>query len=257
MWDDHRKLNRVSSVLQLLFVVLSLYALAIFTMRLPIFPLREVQIQGEVIHTSQEQIGALLHSHFKGNFFTFDLERLREAFSLLPWVRSATVRRVWPDQLDVSLEEHSVLARWGEHALVNSFGEVYEAASDLKLPVFRGPDGSAREMTERFVEFNHILTPLSHEVRELALSERRAWTLTLDSGMVLQLGREHFRERLARFVNVYPRAIATLAVPPKRVDLRYQNGFALHGAKGKILRPTIDAGPLSSDGLRLVSEGGA
>ena len=233
MWDDHRKLNRLSSVLHLLFVVLSLYALIVFAVRLPIFPLREVQIQGQVLHTSQEQIGALLHSNFRGNFFTFDLERLRDAFSLLPWVRSATVRRVWPDRLDVSLEEHNVLARWGERALVNSFGEVYEAASDRQLPTFRGPEGTSIEMSERYREFNGILTPLSRQVRELKLSERRAWTLTLDDGMVLELGREHFQERLARFVSVYPRAIATLRTLPKRVDLRYQNGFAVHGIKVK------------------------
>lgn len=234
MWDDHRKLHRISSVLQLLFVVLSMYALVIFTMRLPVFPLREVQIQGEVSHTSQEQIGALLQTNFRGNFFTFDLERLREAFSLLPWVRSATVRRIWPDRLDVALEEHAVMARWGERALVNTFGEVYEAASDRKLPTFIGPEGTSSEMTERFAEFNQLLSPLKREVKELRLSDRRAWTVTLDTGMVLELGREHYRDRLARFVTVYPRAIATLTTLPKRVDLRYQNGFALHGAKGKV-----------------------
>lgn len=230
MWDDHQKLNRISSALHLLFVVLSLYALVIFVARLPVFPLKEVQIQGEVLNTSQEQIGALLNSNFRGNFFTFDLERLRNAFALLPWVRNASVRRVWPDRLEVSLEEHSVLARWGEHALVNSYGEVYEAASDRQLPVFKGPDGASQEMTERYHEFGEILEPLSRSVRELHLSDRRAWTLVLDDGMVLEVGREHAHARLARFVSAYPKAIATLRTQPKRVDLRYQNGFAVQGS---------------------------
>ena len=231
MWDDHEKLNRISSLLRLLFAVLSLYALVIFVVRLPVFPLREVQIQGGVLHTSQEQVGALLHSNFRGNFFTFDLERLRDSFLLLPWVRSATVRRVWPDRLDVVLEEHNVLARWGERALVNSFGEIYEAASDQRLPVFVGPEGSSTEMTQRFHEFNQVLQPLSRQVREIKLSERRAWTLTLDDGMVLDLGREDYQARLARFVSAYALALANLKSPPKRVDLRYQNGFAVNGAR--------------------------
>ncbi len=231
MWDDYRKLNRVSSLLRLLFAMLSLYALVIFVVRLPVFPLREVQIQGGILHTSQEQVGALLHSNFKGNFFTFDLERLRDAFLLLPWVRSATVRRVWPGRLDVSLEEHHVLARWGERALVNSFGEIYEAASGRQLPVFSGPEGTSIEITQRFHEFNQALQPLSRQIKELKLSERRAWTLTLDDGMVLELGREQFQERLARFVSAYALAAAHLKSPPKRVDLRYQNGFAVDGVR--------------------------
>ncbi|MSQ58969.1 MAG: FtsQ-type POTRA domain-containing protein [Betaproteobacteria bacterium] len=227
MWDDPQKLNRVSSLLRLLFVLLSLCALVIFVVRLPVFPLREVQIQGGVIHTSQEQVGALLHSNFRGNFFTFDLGRLRDSFLLLPWVRSATVRRVWPDLLDVYIEEHDVLARWGARALVNSFGEIYEAASDRELPVFSGPEGTSAEITQRFHEFNEVLKPLSRRVQEIKLSERRAWTLTLDDGMVLELGREDYQARLVRFVPAYALALANLKVPPKRADLRYQNGFAV------------------------------
>jgi cell division protein FtsQ len=227
VWDDPQKLNRISGLLRLLFVLLSLYALVIFVVRLPVFPLREVQIQGGVLHTSQEQVGALLHSNFRGNFFTFDLEHLRDSFLLLPWVRSATVRRVWPDRLDVAIEEHDVLARWGERALVNSFGEIYEAASDRRLPVFSGPEGSSAEIAQRFREFNEVLKPLSRHVREIKLSERRAWTLTLDDGMVLELGREEFQARLARFVPAYALALSNLKAPPKRADLRYQSGFAL------------------------------
>ncbi|MFN0315545.1 MAG: cell division protein FtsQ/DivIB [Burkholderiales bacterium] len=208
-------------------MLLSLYALVIFVVRLPVFPLREVQIQGGVLHTSQEQVGALLNSNFRGNFFTFDLGRLRDSFLLLPWVRSATVRRVWPGRLDVSIEEHDVLARWGEHALVNSFGEIYEAASDRMLPVFRGPEGSSAEVTQRFHEFNEALKPLSRRVQEIKLSERRAWTLNLDDGLVLELGREDYQARLARFVPAYALALANLKAQPKRVDLRYQNGFAV------------------------------
>lgn len=229
MWDDHQKLNRISSALHLLFVVLAMYALVIFVVRLPLFPLKKVEIQGEVLNTSQEQIGALLHSNFRGNFFTFDLERLRNAFALLPWVRNSSVRRVWPDRLEVAIEEHRVLARWGERALVNSYGEVYAAASDLHLPVFNGPEGTSHEVTERYGEFSEILRPLSRRVRELHLSDRRAWTVSLDDGMLLELGREHAHERLSRFVSAYPKAIASLRVLPKRVDLRYQNGFAVQG----------------------------
>jgi cell division protein FtsQ len=233
MWDDHRLLNRFANTLHLLFIVLAMYALVIFVVRMPVFPLRQVQIQGEVVHTSKEQVGALLNANFQGNFFTFDLERLRNAFSLLPWVRSATVRRVWPDRLHVSLEEHEVLARWGNRALVNSYGEVYEAASDQYLPIFLGPETTSAEMTARYKDFNATLKPIERQVRILKLSERRAWTLTLDDGMVLELGRNEFQQRLARFVSTYAQTIAGLPAPPKRVDLRYRNGFAVNGVTSK------------------------
>jgi len=48
----------------------------------------------------------------KGNFFSINLQRARAAFESVPWVRRATVRRVWPDRLAVSLEEHRAAALW-------------------------------------------------------------------------------------------------------------------------------------------------
>jgi cell division septal protein FtsQ len=51
--------------------------------------------------------------------------------------------------------------------------------------------------------------------------------------MVLELGREHAQERLARFVEVYPYSLAPLRQAgsgraASHVDLRYQNGFAVY-----------------------------
>ena len=56
------------------------------------------------------------------------------AFESVPWVRHAVVRRVWPNRLAVTLEEHRAAALWqglgtttGSESLVNGHGEVFEA----------------------------------------------------------------------------------------------------------------------------------
>jgi cell division protein FtsQ len=162
-----------------------------------------------------------------GNFFTLDLEQARAAFEKLPWVRKANVRRQWPSRLIVDLEEQVAVARWDDSALINPYGEVFRAASNDVLPVFVGPDGTAPEVYRQFQAFSRILAPVSKRPKQVVLSERGAWRLTLTDGEVLELGREHMEERLQRFVAAYPRTLAQLPAMRLRIDLRYPNGFTV------------------------------
>ena len=79
---------------------------------------------------NREQVEEVVRREVHGGFFTVNLNTARAAFERLPWVRGANVRREWPARLDVVLEEHMPMARWGDEALVNMQGEVFRAAYD-------------------------------------------------------------------------------------------------------------------------------
>jgi cell division protein FtsQ len=230
MWDNHRVLNGVASGLYGVAAALIAYGVLMAIIQLPIFPLREVEVTGRVSHITRDQVQSVISAHMRGNFFTLDLEAARAAFEKLPWVRHANVRRQWPDRLDVDIEEHVALARWRDSALVNTYGEVFEAASSETLPVFVAPAGTSVEVTQSYAAFRQLLAPLSRQPVRVVLSERRAWELDLDDGYVLELGRDQTEERLQRFVVAYGRTLAQLPSRPYRVDLRYSNGFAVRTA---------------------------
>jgi cell division protein FtsQ len=156
-----------------------------------------------------------------------DLAQAREAFEKLPWVRKVNVRRQWPDRLEVAVEEHRPLARWGTTALVSAQGEVFEAAINTTLPVLQGPEGTAPEVVSHFQEFGRALEPIGRHIVQITLSARRAWVLKLDEGTVIELGRENLESRLAGFVAAYERTVARLPRPATYIDLRYTNGFAV------------------------------
>jgi cell division protein FtsQ len=229
MWDDHRLLSGIANGLYAVAALLVLYGVLMAIVRLPIFPLREVEVTGRIAHTTRDQVQTIVAEHLEGNFFTLDLEAARAAFQRLPWVRQANVRREWPDRLNVEIEEHVAVARWRDTALVNTFGEVFQAASNQTLPVFIAPDGTSAEVTQRYEAFKQQLARLDKHAVQVQLSQRRAWTLKLDDGDVLELGREQTEERLQRFVAAYSHTLAQLPVRAYRVDLRYPNGFAVRG----------------------------
>ena len=162
---------------------------------------------------------------------------MRSAFESLPWVRKVEVRRLWPDRLQVSLEEHVALARWGADAhsgrLVNTHGEVFEGElpASANLPQFAGPSGSAEEVTRRYAAFRDALAPLALEPRQVLLSARYSWQLRLSNGLTLELGRDQLKQpvlqRLERFVAYYAQTLGSLNRRLEYADLRYPSGFAL------------------------------
>ncbi len=153
MWDKPALMNAIANALYASRRLLVLSAAAMYVARLPAFSLREVRVGGELQHVTREQVENVVRRELKGGFFTLDLAAARAAFERLPWVRGANVRRQWPARLEVALEEHVPLARWGDAALVNTHGEVFEAAYDGELPVFVGPEGAAREIAIQYRYF--------------------------------------------------------------------------------------------------------
>ena len=226
MWNRPATLRAIADALLVTALLAAFYAGVSCIVQLPQFPVTEVRVMSPMSHVTRQQVEAVARRELHGTFFSLQLRPTRLAFESLPWVRQAEVRKRWPGRVEVTLTEHVPLARWGETALVNTHGEVFEAAYEGDLPQFNGPAGAAKEMTIQYDHFRRGLAEINKVPREIQVSPRRAWKVRLTDGMTLDLGREHIEERLRRFVTNYARTIVRLGPTVDRVDLRYANGFA-------------------------------
>ena len=192
-----------------------------------LFPLRAIELCTSVAHAPRAELEAVIAQYARANFFAAPIDELRVALERVPWVRRAAVRRVWPDRLEVTLEEHVALARWGAEGLLNRYGERFSGTTDAELPLLSGPPGSEAELARRYLRFSELVKPLGSPIERLALSARHAWQIRLASGVELKLGRdaEAAERRLARFIDAYTRSAR--AASGALIDLRYPNGFAL------------------------------
>ncbi len=227
MWDKPDMLNGVANLLIAAALLVGAYGILHYASRLPVFSLREVHVTSPLAHVTLDQIETVVKHQLKGNFFTLDLEGARTGFEKLSWARKANARRVWPDRLEVAIEEHVPLARWGSTALVNSHGELFTAAFDGALPLFVGPEASAKEIAIQYGYFQRSLSAIGRVPAQVQVSARRAWQIKLDNGLIIELGRESMETRLDRFVAVFERTVGRLNRRLNYVDLRYPNGFAL------------------------------
>jgi cell division protein FtsQ len=238
-WDRPVLINMVADILIVCAVAGLAWASSLAIQRLPVFPLREVVVLTPIQQVTTAQIEQAARVALVGNFFTLDLDGVRAAFEKLPWVRHAEVRRRWPDAVELDLEEQVAVARWrqadGESRLVNTDGEVFAAASEMDLPTFAGPEGSAPEVLARYREFEQALVKVGRRPATLVLSRREAWQVKLDDGLLVELGRDEAKhplsERMARFTSFYRAALdKTQLAAGGVVDMRYPNGFALRAA---------------------------
>jgi len=193
-------------------------------------PIRHVTFAGNTTVLARADLDALAHA-VEG---ATSIAAVRAAAKRVPWVREASVRREYPDTVEIAFETHDAVGRWGDRALVSSRGDIFAAPFAGALPKFRGPDAAAKPMAAEFPGIVRSVAPLGAAVSELRVSPRGGWHLVLDSGLELELGRGRGEivPRIDRFVAAWPK-LAAAGVETRYVDLRHANGFAVRLANMK------------------------
>jgi cell division protein FtsQ len=242
MPQDIRWMNAATAALAVVAVLLVLAAGFTVISRQPYFVIHKLSIDGEMQRNNMATVRANVVPRVEGSFFMVDLARAKAVFESVPWVRQALVRRVWPNELRVTLEEHKPAAYWRhedrDDQLVNQQGEVFDAnlgdVEDEPLPTLQAPAnasaGQARLMLTMLRKLQPVLVPLDSSIDSLKLTDRGSWTVKLDSDAVIELGRGETDELVARaerFVRTLPQLRQQYSEPLAYADLRYPHGYAV------------------------------
>lgn len=203
-------------------------------------PLQTIRITGELAHVDRARLQRLVADAIDGGFFSVDMGKLRDAAEQLAWVDEVSVRRVWPQTLVMDVTEQVPVARWGDDALVNGRGEVFRPEKGTlpdDLPRFRGDDARAPTVVAFHRQASRRLARSGLTIRVLVLHGQYDWQLELDNGMTLLLDQVAATSVLERFLAALPALSDPQGRKPVRVDMRYENGFAVRWA------PAVDEDP--------------
>ncbi|MCG8434495.1 MAG: cell division protein FtsQ/DivIB [Gammaproteobacteria bacterium] len=211
-----------------------------------IFKFSSLMIKGEFRHLDPKQIRRMAMPFTENGFMAIDLEGLKNSVESLSWVRKANVRREWPGTLIIEIVEQQPVATWFGDALINANGEIFleeTVGYEGSLPDISGPLGTQSYLLNQFAEIHAELSNAGLGLQSLTLSERRAWSLTLQNGITVKLGRDNTKERIMRFSRVAYTALHDDLPQIAYFDMRYTNGYAV-GWKGA---PVDMAGTFSGD----------
>lgn len=153
----------------------------------------------------------------------FDVARAKSRVEALPWVRRASVERMLPDTILLTVEERRPLALWqngGEFSLIDYEGSVIlrkglEDYRDLMIVV--GQDAPAH--TASLLEILGTQPELMSLVRAAVRVGGRRWNLTLEGGINVQLPEENATTAWMRLAQ-YQRSHGVLERDVELVDLR-------------------------------------
>lgn len=184
--------------------------------------IHEVKITGQSETSELDVLQSLdLPSH--ASLLMLDLDAARDRVEKLPWVSQASLRKVYPDRLDITISERSGFALWRDGAdvsIVDREGTVITPFTDARfaaLPLVVGRNANRR--AGEVVELLSGFPSLKPRVRAAVLVADRRWNLVLESGTEILLPEENPRAALDRLV-IIDQDKALLSRDISRVDLR-------------------------------------
>lgn len=193
-------------------------------------PISKVSVDGELSYISQQAVQQRIAPYIQASFLQINLSGMRQELEQMPWIAHAEVRRVWPDQIMIRLEEQLPVARWGDEALLNNAGHAFaprESANYQHLPRLAGPQRAQRQVMQQYQVLSQMLRPLGFSISALEMRERGSWYLRTAQGIDLLLGRDHIVDKMRRFAAIYEKALKAQQPNIARIDLRYPNGLAV------------------------------
>jgi cell division protein FtsQ len=121
----------------------------------------------------------------------FDVDAARDRIATLPWVEMATVRKVYPNTLEVHVEERQAFALWqngGELSVIERSGRViapYSGGKQALLPLFVSNDAPvhAPELLAGVDKFPDLAARVKGYIR---IAGRR-WDMKLENGITVKL----------------------------------------------------------------------
>ncbi len=227
MWSDAQSINRLAAIIAAIATIALAWCLTSWASSKSYFAIKQVKVVNQLAEVDSGLLESAIRTELRGTFFSIAPSRARATLKKLPWVRDVSIKRRWPYALDVSVDEHRAIGYWNDSDLLSDRGEVFRAGSKAPMPRFDGPAAASVDVLNRYQEARVALAAHGIEIKEFSMSPRGAITVTTRNDMQIEFGREHFQERLARFVALYGNWSTAYRAGLARIDLRYKAAIAV------------------------------
>jgi cell division protein FtsQ len=189
-----------------------------------------VNIEGDITHISKQDVLVAVNRYISESLLLVDMVQIKAELESMPWVRSVSIRREWPDTMVLNMVEEKAIARWGNAQLLNQDGRIFSPQSIVgleQLAILSGPDGSERQVMEQYQLFNQLLYQRGLKIAEVTLNERGAWNLMLANGVDIHVGKDDVMSKMRRLVGFIDPEFLEQMPAIESIDLRYTSGIAV------------------------------
>lgn len=238
IWQDIGLMTWLTRIVMRVALALLILAGAVWLLKRPYFAINQFRFVGDVQQMDESKLRGMMNKHlvdgFNGGFFSMELQEVQASLKDIGWVKSSSVRRVWPHEIEVTVEAYQPVAVWDKQYL-SIDGDVFDMQlsgdARAKLLVTQGPAEASKLVATQISVFADWLKPLG-TLHGLTLSSRYSWSAVLDNGLLVEFGRADtptvLAERAARLAQSSKFIKDNMDTGSGAyIDLRYPNGFAM------------------------------
>lgn len=189
-----------------------------------------IQLLGHQPATVEKALREKLETYQYEGLFTADIHNLSDDLSSIPWVRSVSVMRSWPNSLIIDVDTWEPVARWGESQWLDNTGQLFSLETALSttvyLPQLDGPDEEAVRVYKMYQQIQKLFDQYGLQLAGLQKTSSGSWKVDMESGMQIRLKDGEVFEGIRGFVKIYDQIAAQESLVDY-VDMRYPDGGAI------------------------------
>jgi cell division protein FtsQ len=154
------------------------------------FHIAAVSLSGEK-QVSRAEIFAAAGVTERASLLFLDVDAARARLKAIPWIADATVQKLYPDRLQITVTERDAFALWqldGKVSVISADGTVVGTLADWHfagLPLVVGAGAATR--ARDFLALLDVHPEIRQQVRASVLVAERRWNLKLKNGVDVRL----------------------------------------------------------------------
>ena len=205
-----------------------------------------------VQHVKPKELKKLVIMELNGTALTTDLGPIYKSVLSHPWIKEATVRRIWPNKILVNLVEHNIIGVWSDGRFVTQAGKLLQfdklqsesinKEKNCFLLKLDGPNETVTAVLDRARMISKKAIKVGLQTTGVQLTSQYDWRVFFSNGMKMELGGENLETPLEKRLDNFFNSIAWVRKKIKNdlisVDLRYAHGFAFEESKISSVKTT-------------------
>ena len=205
-----------------------------------------------VQHVKPKELKKLVIMELNGTALTTDLGPIYKSVLSHPWIKEATVRRIWPNKILVNLVEHNIIGVWSDGRFVTQAGKLLQfdkrqsesinKEKNCFLLKLDGPNETVTAVLDKARMISKKAIKVGLQTTGVQLTNQYDWRVFFSNGMKMELGGENLETPLEKRLDNFFNSIAWVRKKIKKdlisVDLRYAQGFAFEESKISSIKTT-------------------
>lgn len=203
-----------------------------------LFPITQIKVSGTLQNVTKSELEALVLKDLKEGFFNIKLNTIAQDIEQINWVAQATLRRVWPNKVDVLIREHQAVAVWNDDTLISANGILFKVPTTQNYQQFARISGQAEDAKELLLAYSQLeqmTAAYGLYIDQISRVKSGEIKVKYNSSLISVFAMKDSELQFNRFASLLSSGHLKSNgqqntfnnKPVKSIDLRYSNGFSV------------------------------